>query len=61
MVWPVLMSFVVQFAYHASQCLMYSFHGAVRLWVVRRSPYFLDVQIVAHLLQDVITKLLPLV
>ena len=61
MVWPILSSFVVEFAYHASQCLMYSFHGTVGLWMVRHSPHFLDVQVVAHLLQDVVAKFLPLV
>ena len=61
MVWPVPSSFVVEFGYHASQCLVHSFYGAIGLRMVRRSPHFLDVQVVAHFFQYVVTKFLSLI
>ena len=39
---------------------MYTFNGSVRLRVVNCTN-LLDVQVIAHLLQDIVTEFLPLV
>ena len=40
---------------------MYSFHSAIGLRVIRRHSYLLDVQIVTHLFQDVVTEFFTLI
>ena len=40
---------------------MYSFHSAIGLGMIRRCLYLLDVQVVTHLLQDVITEFSTLI
>ena len=61
MVGPLLASFVVQFPYHSAQHLVYPFHSAIRLRVIRCRSYLLDVQVVIHLLQDVVTEFSTLI
>ena len=40
---------------------MYMFDGSVSLRVVGHCANLLDVQVIAHLLQDIVTEFLPLV
>ena len=40
---------------------MYPFYSAIRLGMIRRRSYFLDVQVVTHLLQDVIAEFSALI
>ena len=61
MIRPLLVPFVVQFPYHSVQHLMYLFHSAIRLRMIRRRSHFLDVQVVTHLLQDVVTEFSTLI
>ena len=61
MVWPLLAPFVVQFPYHSAQHLVYSFHSAIGLRMIRHRSYLLDVQVVTHFLQDVVTEFSTLI
>ena len=40
---------------------MYSFHSAIRLRMIRHHSYLFDVQVVTHLLQDVVTEFSSLI
>ena len=61
MIRPLLVPFVVQFPYHSVQHLVYPFHSAIRLRMIRHGSYLLDVQVVTHLFQDVITEFFTLI
>ena len=58
---PLPTSFIIQLGDHSLQCLVDTFNCAIRLWVIWQCAEFLDVQVDAHLVQDGITELGPLV
>ena len=58
---PLPTSFIIQLGDHSLQCLVDTFNCTIRLWVIWRCAEFLDVQVDAHLVQDGITELGPLV
>ena len=58
---PLPTSFIIQLGNHSLQCQVDMFNCTVHLWVIWQCVEFLDVQVDAHLVQDGITELGPLV
>ena len=58
---PLPTSFIIQLGNHSLQRLVDMFDCTVCLWVIWRCEEFLDVQVDAHLVQDGIAELSPLV
>ena len=61
MFYSIFTSLVVHLAYHPTECVIYTFDGAIGLEVIWCHSDFLDVQVVPHFLQDVVAELLALI
>ena len=61
MIGPLPTLFIIQLGNHLLQCLVDMFNCTIHLWVIWQCAKFLDVQVDAHLIQDGITELSPLV